>query len=84
MNNDLAHLKKLQKTKVTVYSEADYSTNRTASGYDREVMDEKYCNNDQHEYSIDEQNNSFHHCYSVVHQSVNCDVLKDITNSKRL
>ena len=54
MNNDLAHLKKLQKTKVTVYSEADYSTNRTASGYDREVMDEKYCNNDQHEYSIDE------------------------------
>jgi hypothetical protein len=47
----------------------NYGTNRTVTGYDRSEMDEKYC----HGANVSR-------CYQVVHQSLNCQLLQDITS----
>ena len=65
----------MQTIPVVAINEAEYGTNRTATGYDRVEMDEKYCKN----LSQDEDTK----CYRVVHQSINCTLLKDITNLLR-
>jgi hypothetical protein len=46
--------------------ESQYGTNRTATGYNRTEMDEKYCKEAAKPLEASQE------CYKIVHKSINC------------